>query len=56
MYRFTYTRLHIPTNKRWEASQSFQGVQDFLDHLNRWNRQQPGVWQYYANVTVGVWE
>ena len=49
-----YIALHIPTGTRHEDREldSFYGELSrlqFLELLNAWNGQMPGIWQYWSN-------
>ena len=49
-----YNWLHIPTGKRGQSSMKFdvliaiERVKSLAEALNKWNGQQPGVWQYWS--------
>ena len=42
-----YNWMHIPTGKSGKQKMQFNSEQEFLEELNRWNAQQPGIWQYF---------
>ena len=44
---FSYHWLHIPSMKKGLNKICKLSRQDFLELLARWNRDQPGVWQYW---------
>ncbi len=48
MPQFKYVRQQIGTGKRWEHTNEFSSEQDFLRHLNDWNRSGHGSWLYYS--------
>ena len=42
-----YNWLQISTGKSGKREMQFNSTREFLRELNRWNAQQPGVWQYF---------
>lgn len=43
-----YHWLHIPTsNKGVRETDEYANREDLLAEINRWNADQPGVWQYW---------
>ena len=45
---YQYQCLHVPTGNTTTGEAAFASREKFLEALNRWNRNQPGVWVYYA--------
>ena len=43
-YVAKYILHNIPTGRRWKKESEFDSEQDFLRHLNDWNRRGNGVW------------
>jgi hypothetical protein len=48
MRRWSYWRLHIPTGDRTLDEMDAMDRNELLRHLDAYNRQQPGVWQYWS--------
>lgn len=46
--RFKYVQQQLPSGKRWEQEAQFESEQDFLRHLNDWNRRGAGTWLYHS--------
>lgn len=49
---YTFHRLHIPTQSRTTSRQAFPSRAGLHAALNKWNAQQPGVWQYWEAIEV----
>ena len=47
-YAAKYILHHIPTGRRWKKESEFDSEQDFLRHLNDWNRRGDGKWMHYS--------
>lgn len=50
--QFQYTWLHIPTGKTGEGSGEFGSEDNFLRHLNEWNRFGMGKWLYHSSQAL----
>lgn len=50
--KFFYIALHIPTNTttKHATREEFMSESDFFRTLDKWNRSNPGVWQYYSTT------
>lgn len=46
--RYKYIMQQLTSGKRWEHEARFESEQDFLRHLNDWNRSGDGTWLYYS--------
>lgn len=45
---YTFCRLHIPTAQQTSATVPAHSFAHFHSLLDRWNGQQPGLWQYWS--------
>jgi hypothetical protein len=53
MFKFHYSRLHIPTNKRTEDFVWIRNVKDGHDLIAHWNKQQKESY-HYTFLLIGV--
>lgn len=53
MFKFHYSRLHIPSNKRTEDFVWIRNVKDGHDLIAHWNKQQKESYQY-TFLSIGV--
>lgn len=47
LYSCKYSWMHIPTGKKGEDIFQTDNKMEFIYEINKWNKQQPGRWQYY---------
>jgi hypothetical protein len=51
MRRYQFWRLHIASGERTIGELDAHSTAHFLECLNSYNRQMPGLWQYWAEAS-----
>jgi len=49
MRRYQYWRLHLPTGEKTLGAMDAPDTLTLLRSLNAYNRQMPGLWQYWVD-------
>jgi len=47
MTNFRYVRFHIPTGRKWVASDYFPDIVSFLRAMDEWNQRGNGKWLFH---------
>lgn len=50
----TISRLHMPSGRETLFRREFTSRTDLLEHLERWNAQQPRTWKYWEHRPAWV--
>ena len=54
MREFRWTRIHLPSGRRYRMAGEFESALDFYRYINGWNALSKGEWLYIADANVDL--